>query len=228
MMDLKKNFLGQDTRSPPLFPRFIDNGFDLHVSGSLPWRMRSEDGGAGRSPAMLDYHQNVRLRRVGGVAKFSGLTMVVLGAISLVLSIANPLSAEFAVSVAIFALGLIEWRLGRRLASGDGSRAIRLVINQVGVAAVVTAYALWQILSTTDASVLALLERPEISAYFDLLDPLVRAEVIGRIPGLIRLTYLLIIPVVWLGCGAMSAYYFFRGRVVVDPATDGAVDERPR
>ena len=90
-----------------------------------------------------------------------------------------------------------------------------------GVAVVVTAYAVWQILSTTDASVLALLERPEISTTLDLLDPLVRAELIDRIPGLIRLTYLLIIPVVWLGCGAMSAYYFFRGRVAVDGVGSG-------
>lgn len=165
---------------------------------------------------MTKSYRQLRLQRVGGVAKVSGLTMVVLGALSLVLSAFNPLSAEFAVSVAILAFGLIEWRLGRRLASGDDSRVIRMVINQAGVAFVVTAYAVWQIVSTTDASVLALFERPEISAYLDLLDPMVRAEVIDRIPGLIRLTYLLIIPVVWLGCGAMSAYYFFRGRVV-DP-----------
>lgn len=163
---------------------------------------------------MTRSYRQLRLRRVGGVAKVSGLTMVVLGALSLVLSALNPLSAEFAVSAAILTLGLIEWRLGRRLASGDGSRVIWLVINQAGVAVAVTAYAVWQIVHTTDASVLALLDRPEISAAFDLLDPSVRAEIIDRIPGLIRLTYLLIIPVVWLGCGAMSAYYFFRGRVV--------------
>ena len=121
---------------------------------------------------MTESYWQLRLRRVGGVARVSGLTMVVLGAISLALSALNPLSAEFAVSVAILALGLIEWRLGRRLASGDGSQAVRLVVNQVGVAVVVTAYAVWQILSTTDASVLALLERPEISTTLDLLDPL--------------------------------------------------------
>ncbi len=180
--------------------------------------MNSEDQGPSGSPMMSDYHQKVRLRRVGGVARVSGLTMVVLGAISLALSALNPLSAEFAVSVAILALGLIEWRLGRRLASGDDSQVSRLVANQTGVAVVVTAYAVWQILSTTDASVLAILERPEIGAVLDLLDPLVRAELIDRIPGLIRLTYLLIIPVVWLGCGAMSAYYFFRGRRLNSPA----------
>ena len=126
---------------------------------------------------MTRSYRQLRLRRVGGVARVSGLTMVVLGALSLVLSALNPLSAEFAVSAAILALGLIEWRLGRRLASGDGSHVIRLVINQAGVAVVVTAYAVWQIVNTTDASVLALLERPEISAAFDLLDPLVRAEI---------------------------------------------------
>jgi hypothetical protein len=144
--------------------------------------------------------------------------MVVLGAVSLAISALNPLSAESAVSIAILTFGLIELHLGRRLASGDGSRAIRLVVNQAGVAAVLTVYAVWQILSTTDASVLAILERPEIAAYLDLLDPLVRAEVVDRTPGLIRLTYLLIIPVVWLGCGAMSAYYFFRGRHLNPPA----------
>jgi hypothetical protein len=161
---------------------------------------------------MTESYRQLRLRRVGGVAKVSGLTMVVLGAVSLALSALNPLSAEFAVSVAILVLGLVEWRLGRRLAAGDDSQTVRLVVNQAGVALVVTAYAVWQILSTTDASVLALLERPEIGATLDLLDPMVRAEIINRIPGLIRLFYLLIIPVVWLGSGAMSAYYFFRGR----------------
>jgi hypothetical protein len=184
-------------------------------------RMKSENEGTGRPPAMLNYHRDVRLRRVGGVAKVSGLTMVVFGALSLVLTIMNPLSAEFAVSIAIFVLGISEWRLGRRLASGDAECAIRLMFNQIGVAAAVTTYAVWQVVTTTDASVLAIIDRPELSPYLDLLDPLVRAEVIDRLPGLIRLTYLLIIPVIWLGCGAMSAYYVFRGRVAVYSAAQG-------
>jgi hypothetical protein len=169
---------------------------------------------------MTKPYEQLRLRRVGGVAKVSGWTMVVLGALSLALSVTNPLSAEFAVSIGIFTLGLIEWRFGRHLAAGDSRYAIRLVVNQIGVAVVVTLYAVWQIFTTTDASVLAIVERPELSPYLDLLDPLIRAEVIGRLPGLIRLTYLLIVPVVWLGCGAMSAYYAFRGRVVVNSAAE--------
>jgi hypothetical protein len=189
--------------------------------------LENSDGeGAAHSSAISDYDRKVRLRRVGRVAKVSGLTMVVLGAVSLVISVFNPLSAEFAISVAILFLGLVEWRFGRRLVSGTGCQALWLVANQVGVAAVVTTYAVWQILSTTDASILALFGRPEISAYIDFIDPLVRAEIIDRFPGLIRLAYLLIIPVVWLGCGGMSAYYYFCGRSTVDSVGDAREDSR--
>ena len=181
---------------------------------------KPEDEGPPRSPVISNYYRDVRLRRVGGIAKVSGLTMAVLGAISLILSIVNPLSAEFAVSIGIFALGLIEWRFGRRLGSGHGRYAIRLAVNQMGVATVVTLYAVWKIFTTTDAAVLAIVERPELSPYLDLLDPLIRAEVVDRLPGWIRLTYLLIIPVVWLGCGAMSAYYAIRGRAVAKATAD--------
>ena len=157
------------------------------------------------------YRSNL-LRRVGTLARVSGFTMILLGALSLLFSITSPLTAEFGVSLAILVFGLIEWRLGARLNSGRIEATVGLAFNQLSVAVVVTAYSIWKIVVTTNEAVLALLSRPEIAPTLDLLDPMMGAEVIDRLPGAIRLAYLMIVPVVWMGCGGMAAYYYFKGR----------------
>lgn len=143
--------------------------------------------------------------------------MMILGGLSAALTILNPLSAEAAVSVAIFVLGCVEWRLGGRLRAGQVEVVPGLAWNQIAVATVVTLYSIWRVWVTTDESVWAVLDRPQIRGFFDALDPMVRAELVGRLPGLIRLTYLIIIPVVWAGCGGMAAWYRFRGRAEIPP-----------
>lgn len=166
---------------------------------------------------MIAPNQKYRQQRVGGVARFSGMTMMVLGGLSAALTLLNPLSAEAAVSVAIFVLGWVEWRLGGRLRAGQVEVVSKLAWNQIGVAVVVTLYSAWRVWVTTDEAVWAVLERPQIAAFLDVLDPMVRAELVGRLPGLIRLTYLIVIPVVWAGCGGMAAWYRLRGRSEVSP-----------
>ena len=170
---------------------------------------------------MTTPYQSVRLRRVGTVARISGFTMIVLGAVSLLFSLLHPLSAEFAVSLALLVRGVVEWRLGSGLRAGRRVNPSRLAFNQLGLAVVVTGYSIWKIVVTTDEAVLALLNRPEVGPTLDLLDPMMRAEVIDRLPGAIRLAYLMIIPVVWLGCGGMAAYYHFKGRRGVVEADAG-------
>ncbi|MEZ5277598.1 MAG: hypothetical protein R3F07_14555 [Opitutaceae bacterium] len=161
---------------------------------------------------MTTTYRSDRLRRVGTVARVSGFTMMLLGALSLLFSIMSPLTAEFAVSLAILVLGVFEWRLGALLKKGQAEASLRLALNQLAVAGVVTAYSIWKIVVTTDEAVAGLLSRPEIAPTLDLLDPVMRAEVMDRLPGAIRLAYLVIVPVVWMGCGGMAAYYYFKGR----------------
>lgn len=161
---------------------------------------------------MIAPQQKFRYQRVGGVARFSGLTMIILGGLSAAVTLLNPLSAEFAVSLVILVLGWVEWRLGGRLRDGQVEVVPKMVWNQIGVAVVVTLYSGWRIWATTDQAVWAILDRPEIKASLDMLDPMVRAELVGRLPGVIRLAYLIIIPVVWAGCGGMAAWYHFRTR----------------
>ena len=128
------------------------------------------------------------------------------------------LTAEFAVSLAILVFGVFEWRLGARLKKGQAEVSVRLALNQLAVAGVVTAYSIWKIVLTTDEAVVALLNRPEIAPTLDMLDPMMRAEVIDRLPGAIRLAYLVIVPVVWIGCGGMAAYYYIKGRKGMEEA----------
>jgi len=139
----------------------------LH-DGGIPQNLLSR-----RYLPMTVNFQNVRQRRVGGVARFSGVSMIILGGLSAVFTVMHPLSAEFAVSMAIFALGWAEWRLGGRLRDGRSEVIPLLIWNQLGVATVVTLYSLWRIYVTTDEAVWTVLDRPEISASLDLLEPMI-------------------------------------------------------
>ena len=69
---------------------------------------------------MIAPQQKYRQQRVGGVARFSGMTMMVLGGLSAALTLLNPLSAEVRRFRVHFRAGLGGVVAGRALAGRSG------------------------------------------------------------------------------------------------------------
>ena len=152
------------------------------------------------------------IRRAAACARVSGVSLVVLGGISLVFAITNPLSAGFLVSVAVLANGLVEWRYARRLAALDPRAPGVLAINQLLLGLAIAVYSAWQVFTLDPAALGALLTRPPIKDLLQLFDPAFLELLITVFPETVRFLYAVVGAVALLGCAATAWYYSGRRR----------------
>lgn len=154
------------------------------------------------------------LARAAGVARVSAWVMLVLGAASVLASVRTPISAGFAISVAVVINGWFERRWARRLAERMPSAPSRLAINQVALGCEVLAYAVWQAYAVGPEQIDAVLRRPVIARFLVALDPAAVHQLVGMLPSGVRFVYLLVGAGTFLGCAATGAYYLSRSRAL--------------
>lgn len=88
------------------------------------------------------------------------------------------------------------------------AKAGRVMIwNQLGLAVSVSLYAAWQLYTTDPESVREELRSPLISQLLDMYPPDAVIAIDAWMPRMVSGFYLLVIAVVWLGCGATAVYY---------------------
>ncbi|MGH8016942.1 MAG: hypothetical protein ACREIA_01415 [Opitutaceae bacterium] len=147
------------------------------------------------------------VRRAALVARVSGISLIVLGGISFLFAVTNPLSAGFLISVAVVVNGFVEWRASRRLEALDRRAPGWLALNQLLLGLEIAAYSVWQTFHFEQAELEALLRRPSIKPWLQLFDPAALDVLLTALPGAIRLFYALVGVIAFLGCAATALYY---------------------
>lgn len=150
--------------------------------------------------------------RAAAFAALSAWTMLVLGVLSLLISLRAPLSASFAISAAVVVNGWIERRFGRRLAACDPAAPRALALNQVALGLEILAYAFWQSRAFGPEQIEAVLRRPLVAKLIDALDPRIAGDALAVLPQAVRTTYVAIGVLAFIGCIAAAAYYGSRSR----------------
>jgi len=152
--------------------------------------------------------------RAAGLARVSSIIMLVLGGASLLVCVRAPLSAGFAISVAVLINGWIEHRLGRRLAAHDHAAPARLALNQLALGLAVMAYAAWQAHAIGPEQIDAVLRRPFVAQVLAELDPAVVHPMLERLPLAVGVVYWIVGGGTFLGCAATAVYYFSKSRAL--------------
>ncbi len=152
------------------------------------------------------------LARAAAFASFSGWVMLVLGALSLLVSLRAPVSASFAISAAVVVNGWIELRFGRRLRSHDPAAPRWLAGNQLALGIEVAAYILFQSQAFGPGQIENVLRRPSIRQILSALDPEAVRAVVDMLPETLRLAYFTVGVLALAGCIAAAAYYASRAR----------------
>jgi len=138
----------------------------------------------------------------------SGFSLVFFGTCSLGLSIWSSSLVGCLISVAILAHGVVELKARKRLLDTNSSRGAQVLIwNQLILAVSVSLYAIWQIWITDPESLRAAMESPLVAEVLALYPPDQLIVIDAWLPRIVTGFYLLVIVVVWLGCGATAAYY---------------------
>lgn len=147
-----------------------------------------------------------KVRRAAGIASFSGWSMAVFGAITLVGGVLGDV-VSLVLGIGLGAIAWNELRGSAKLKRFDPSGARVLGFNQIGLGALIVAYAAWSLKVNLGSSSLASLSEAG-------LDPSQQA-MIGDIAKLV--TYAVyggLIIVGFIVPGLTAWYYFSRGRIV--------------
>ncbi len=138
----------------------------------------------------------------------NGASMVVLGGISLLMTLPPPLIAGFWVSIAVLMHGGIEWKYSRRLSKREIFILTKMAVNQLLLACSISIYAVWKLIFFDKDSLFEVLEAPMIKNALSLLSGEEQKMLTDVFPWMVQMVYVLIIPVVWLGCGGLAWYYW--------------------
>jgi hypothetical protein len=158
-------------------------------------------------------------------ARASALVMIVLAGLSTLLNALHPLTTHFAISLAILANGIIEWRLAGKLAVGK-SQALRwMALNQLAIGLEILAYSAWRMHTFSSHEVLAILERPYFQPLLEMIPPEELEFIETQLPPLMRAVFALAGGLTALGCWAAAMYYLTRRKFMDTPAPGNPSEE---
>lgn len=152
--------------------------------------------------------------RCAGLAGVSAWIMLVLGGLSLLVSLAHPLSAGFAISAAVVVNGWLERRFARELARADLRAPSRLAVNQLALGLEIAAYGAWQAWTFSSDDIDRVLQRPVVARFLAVLDPAAVSQLVGELPEAVRTLYWTVGGLACLGCVVTAWYYHSRTRSV--------------
>ena len=158
---------------------------------------------------------SAKVKPVRVISMINGASMVILGGISLLMTLPPPLTAGFWVSIAVLMHGGIEWKFSGRLSRGEFSVLKGLAVNQLVMGCSVSTYALWKLIFFDKDSLSEVFESPLVQKYLSILSVEEQKILYDVFPGMIQLIYVLIIPVIWLGCGGLAWYYWGKRNSII-------------
>ncbi len=151
------------------------------------------------------------LRENGLFCLLSGLSagsLLVVGAISLTLSIYTQAAAGILISLAICGHGWMERLLRRRALRGEELGLRLLALNQLGLAASVSLYLGYQALNLDIDALYALALNPPVANALALYPDELRLRIMDALPFLAGLFYVIAAAATWIACLATSIYYW--------------------
>lgn len=163
------------------------------------------------------------LARAVAVASASAWVMLVLGVLSLAVSITSPWSPSFVISAVVIVNGWIERRFSRRLAARDPRAPRALALNQLALGVAIAVYAAWQSQAFTEAQIEHVLRRPFVAQILGAMDPAVVQEALAVLPQAVRILYGVVGAAAFVGCAATAAYYARQSRRLHELASPPAV-----
>lgn len=155
------------------------------------------------------------MKSVRVISILNGSGMIVLGGVSLLMTLPPPLTAGFWVSIAVLMHGGIEWKCSRRLSLGKYSVLKGLAVNQMALACSISAYALWKLIFFDKGSLAEVFKSPMVQQYLSFFSAEEQKMLYDVFPGMVQLIYILLIPTVWLGCGGLAWYYWTKQKSMV-------------
>lgn len=147
---------------------------------------------------------------------------MVLGGISILLCLLDPLSAGMLISLAVSANGIVEWRAAGRLRVLQGDAVDVLAVNQIALGLEIGAYAVWRAQTIDVNMVDGILRQPLVASALELYPVDVVELLRERLPGVLRDGFLVAAGVAVLGCVIMTLYYRSRRKYVIRLAAPAA------
>lgn len=143
------------------------------------------------------------------LSAINGWSLVVVGSLSLLVSLIATAWAGVLISLAAATHGALELFLRNRVFGGDRVQAVRwLALNQLGLAASLSLYFAFQVMVFDDEAVYrALMASPLSEALFLYPEPM-RSQLIDSLPFLVGLFYAIAAGVSWLVCGGTAIFYW--------------------
>ena len=114
------------------------------------------------------------VKRAVAYAYVSGISLIVLGALSAIFTIRNPISASFAISVMVIINGIIEVRAAKQLRQANPRSPNRLALNQIVLGVEIALYSLWQMYALTPEVIQEVLARPMVATMLEIVEPELR------------------------------------------------------
>jgi|TARA_B110000467_G_C18336230_1_gene498092 hypothetical protein len=143
------------------------------------------------------------------LSAINGWSLVIVGGLSLLASLAFGAWAGAAVSLAAAFHGIVELVLRKRALIGNQGDAVRwMALNQLGLAASLSLYFAYQVM-ILDADALSLaLMQPPLSDLLSLYPESRRSQLVDMLPLLIAVFYALVAGVSWVVCGVTAIFYW--------------------
>jgi hypothetical protein len=152
-----------------------------------------------------------KIRRAVSVANFDGWTLAIFGALTLVMGFTN--FTNILLSLGLGAVAYVELRYAARLKRLQSEAARTLGFNQLALAAILIAYACWQLYAAS--------RNGGTAAALGVEDPQV-VQMLGPMQDLansvVHAVYAALIIFAILAQGGMAFYYFTRVRLIRDYA----------
>ncbi len=148
------------------------------------------------------------------VSGASGFSLVGFGFISLIISLWFWSLSGLFVSLAVFIHGFLEVRFRKQaLNQGRWIQVRKMAWNQLALAASISLYSLWHMLTADPDLLRDLLNRPLVQSALNLYPVEFRIHLFNALPRIITIFYLLVILVAWLGCGSTAFYYLHHAKL---------------
>ncbi|MDB5356810.1 MAG: hypothetical protein JWN24_3263 [Phycisphaerales bacterium] len=153
------------------------------------------------------------VQRAARTACFSAWTMLIIGLSGGLFALISPSMAGIVTALALCVVGVVEYCGYRGLRRADPDAALLLARNQLFFLALIVAYAIWQMVSFSSASVKAAVIPDDVRSQLSLMPDLTR-QIDGQIDLWSAVAnygfYALLIVLSILFQGGLALYYFTR------------------
>jgi hypothetical protein len=170
--------------------------------------------GAAATPPTLPGVSARKLALAAKWARVSGGSVLVLGVLSALTCVRQPLTAGFVVSLAVLVNGAVEWIWAERLRTGNPGAPRVLAWNQVALGLEIALYAAWQMVHLTPDAIQRVLAGPLVRMLLGRLSREETAYLLALLQPMVLTLYGVVGLVAVASCGGVALFYLSRRRFI--------------